>query len=323
MALTRPTPTPLPPDPSAGHEPGGVVGPPRAPAPPAGRVAATGAAAGTAAQKDAYASLVTLLNTYGLGSLAGWAWSQIIQGSSQTQVLLDMQATPQFKAAFPELQARHDKGLPPVSVSDILNYRNNAIQMMRAAGLPTGFYDQPTDFTNLIVNDVSLDELQTRVQMAQTAAYSVPDEVKQEIARTEGVDFGHLTAFFLDEKKALPTLKRDFIAGQIGGQSRLTGYGQLAVSQLQRLADLGVTDQQAQQGFGTLVQSHELFNTLPGENTTGISQDRQLAAAFGGDANAQQEIAHRAAQRAAEFAGGGTFAGDNSGVTGLGTAQGA
>ena len=170
---------------------------------------------------------------------------------------------------------------------------------------------------------MSLNELQQRIGFAQQAAYQVPDVVKQELARIDGLDMGHLTAFFLDPKQAEPAIARDFTAAQLGGQSLMTGYGQLDAAKLRNLADLGVTGQQAASGFGTLVHSRELFGSLPGENTTGIDEDQQLAAAFGGDAKAQEEISRRAAQRAGEFAGGGSFAGGTGGVSGAGSAQGA
>src|SRR5436190_18401227 len=109
---------------------------PQVPAP-----AAAPAPSGSKKQQDAYADLVNILGDYGLASLAPWAWNEIIQGASETQVLLDMRQTPEFKAAFPEIAMREKAGLPAISPGEIVSYRNSAIQLMRAAGLPKGFWD--------------------------------------------------------------------------------------------------------------------------------------------------------------------------------------
>lgn len=85
------------------------------------------------------------------------------------------------------------------------------------------------------------------------------------------------------------------------------------------MADLGISAQQAQQGFGSLVQGAQLFQSLPGMTSEGtIGRETQLAAAFGGDALAQQEIERRRRERQAAFEGGGSFAASQQGVTGLG-----
>lgn len=279
--------------------------------------------AGDAAQQDAKAFIQDQLDQYGLGSMADWAWKEIQQGRTNNEILADLRQTPEFQQAFPEIAARQKAGLPPVSPGEIVSYRNSAQQMMRAAGLPPGFWDSPTDFASLIAKNVSLNELSQRVQLAQQAANEVPQEVRDILATKYGLDQGHLAAVFLDPDRAEPVLLRDFHAAQIGAAASRTGFGQTTMGQNERLADLGVSEAQAQQGFSALAQSKELMGSLPGENTTGISADEQLAAAFGGDAGAQQEIERRRQQRIAAFAGGGQFATSNQGFTGIGAAQGA
>jgi hypothetical protein len=162
-----PAPPPPPPAPSPPYQVGpysGVVNPNTAAA--GGTTGGTASPTGTKDQKDAYADLVNILGDYGLASLAPWAWNEILQGASETQVLLDMRDTPEFKTAFPEIELRKQAGLPAISPGEIVNYRNLATQYMRAAGLPAGFWDSNSDFTNLIASDVSLNELQQRIGLA-------------------------------------------------------------------------------------------------------------------------------------------------------------
>lgn len=281
----------------------------------------TGTSQGTADQQNALAYIQTVLDQYGLGGLSQWAWQEIVSGKSESQVLLDMQQTPEFKAAFPEIQQRLDAGLPAISPADVINYRTQARQIMQAAGLPADFYDQPSDFSPFIVGDMSLQELSDRVNLAKTAAYEVPQTVRDHLANYYGLDEGHLAAAFLDPTRAEPVLARQFAAAQAGGAAATTGFGDITRSQAENLADLGVTASQAQSGFSQLAHMRQLMNPLPGENTTGISPDQQMQAEFGGNAAQQDRILAEQRRRLAPFAGGGSFAQGQSG-TSVGSATG-
>lgn len=277
---------------------------------------------GTTEQKNALADLRSTLDMYGLGSLVDWAWNQIVQGASENQILLDLQQTPEFKQRFPAIEARRRQGLPPLSPGEYVTYEARATEMMRAAGLPKGFWDSPDDFTKLLTGDVSLNELQQRVTLAKQAAFGVPQDVRDHLARDYGIDAGHIAAAFLDPSRGEPLLERQFMASQIGAAGDRAGYGTSRADN-ERLTDLGVSADQAQQGFSTLANSRELFGSLPGENTTGISHDEQLAAVFEGNSDAQRKVKRRQEQRTAAFGGGGGFVGGAGGFSGVGSAQGA
>ena len=276
-----------------------------------------------APQKNPDQSAIDMLNatlqTYGISSLSQWAWQSLVNGTPPAQILLELPQQQAFKDEFPEIEMRQKAGLPPVTAGDIVTYRNLAQQYMREAGLPPGFWDQKSDFANLIANNVSLNELQQRVDLARQAVYQMPQAARDVLARDYGITDGHLAANFLDPNQAEPLLQQHFLSAQIGGTAHTTGYDTTR-AQNEMLAQLGVTQSQAQSGFNQLANAKQLFQSLPGENTTGISQDDQLAAVFGGNADAQREISQRADQRRAVFGAGGSFAG---GGAGAGTAQGA
>lgn len=283
----------------------------------------TGSSGVLTPQQSATDLMFATLNAYGLGSLSDWAWQQLVAGNSEDYVMsVQLPQQPAFKQAFPEIDQRAQKGLPFMRPGDIINYRQAAQETMRAAGLPQGFWDQPSDFANLLDNGVSIDELRQRVDLAKQATFQVPQEVRDVLARDYGMTDGHLTAAFLDPTQAEPLAQKHFLAAQIGAQAQLAGY-QTNRDQNERLADLGVSQAQAQQGFNQLAQSKELMGSLPGENTSGISQDDQLSAVFGGNADAQRKLQHRAQTREAVFNAGGQVAGNQAGYSGAGQAQGA
>jgi hypothetical protein len=271
------------------------------------------------ARRDAYARLNAVLNDYGLGSLGAQVQRWLIEGLSEAEITQRMRETNEFKQRFPAIEERKKKGLSPISPGEYVSYERNVRQMMRAAGLPTGFYDGNDDFTRFISNDLSLSELGDRVTLAANAAFNTPPETRAALERW-GMRAGDLTAFWLDPDKAQPLLERKYAAAQLAGASSRTNYGTLNEETATGLAQIGVTEQQAQQGFGALVESRELFTSLDrGEDR--IGQREQLGAMFEGNANAQRRIEQRRRRRQGAFEGGGGFASTQQGLTGLGAAE--
>jgi len=131
---------------------------------------------------------------------------------------------------------------------------------------------------------------------------------------------GSLTAYFLDPKKALPAIQQQFTASQIAADSNRAGVGQLTAGQATHLAQLGVSDAQAQQTFGTLGQEQGLFQSqVAGEDQIGL--ETQLSAAFDNSSAAQLRIRRRQEARLADFQGQAGFGATNKGIGGLGTAD--
>lgn len=287
-----------------------------------GTGSATGGTSGLSTeQRDAYAYLKELLDQYGLGSLAGFVQSELIAGRSQAEIALDLRKTPEFAAAFPEIAAREKAGLPPISPGEIISYRNAAGQMMRAAGLPEGFYDSPNDFAQMIGGNVSLAELSDRITRAKEATYNIDPNSAKRLSQMFGLapGSGGLTAYFLDPKKALPLLERQAQAAKIGGAADNVGYAGLNNATALDLAQSGVSADEAREGFNKLQHERELFTGLPGERADTIGMGTQLASQFLGNVSSQERIERRRQARQAAFDDGGSFAGSQQGMTGLGS----
>lgn len=268
------------------------------------------------ARRDAYARLNTVLTDYGLGTLGATVQAWLIEGLSEAEIVQRMRETPEFKTRFPAIEERKRKGLAPISPGEYVAYERQARQMMRAAGIPEGFYDSNDDFKNFLTNDLSLAELGDRVTLAANAAFKMPKEARDALTRW-GMGPGDLTAFWLDPDKAQPLLERKYAAAQLAGSATRTQFGELDETQAGRLAGLGVTEQQAEQGFGALYDARELFNPLErGEEVVG--QDEQLGAAFEGNSNARRRIEQQRRRRQARFESGGGFAAGQGGIAGLG-----
>jgi hypothetical protein len=270
-------------------------------------------------RRDAYARLQTVLNDYGLGSLAATVQSWLVEGLSEDEIVQRMRETPEFKTRFPAIEERKKKGLAPISPGEYVAYERQARQMMRAAGFPEGLYDQQSDFTTYITNDMSLSEMGDRVTLAADAMFRMPAEDRDALSRW-GLSPGDMTAYWLDPTKAQPMLERKQAAAKLSGAAQRSQFGGLDEGTATGLAQVGVTASQAEQGFGRLYDSRELFGSLDaGEDA--IGQDEQIDAAFRGNAQAQRRIEQRRRRRQGVFEGGGQFATGQGGVSGLGDSQ--
>ena len=154
----------------------------------------------TTAQTDAMQQIQAQLDAYGLGSLASFAWTEIQAGRSADEVARDLRKTPEFNNRFPGIAQREKAGLPAISPAEYVSYEKTATELMRAAGLPKGFYDSTDDFTTLIASDVSPAELNQRVQQAKEATYNIPAEVSARLYSQFGLapGSGALAAYYLD-----------------------------------------------------------------------------------------------------------------------------
>lgn len=268
------------------------------------------------AGRDAYARLKQVLSDYGLGDLADFVKQQLIEGRSEAEITQAMRETDTFKKRFPAIAERQKLGLPAISPGEYVAYERTARQMMRAAGLPEGFFDSNSDFTDFLVKDLSVKELGDRVAGAAHAMYAT-DPTDQAEWRRLGFGDGDIAALWLNPDVAQPLLEKRTAAAQISGTAVRAGFGGLSADEALGFAGQGVSEQQAQQGFGQLAHDRELFGALDsGEDT--ISRQEQLAAGVGGNAQAQARIEQRARRRKAAFSGGGGFAGGQAGLSGLG-----
>jgi len=273
----------------------------------------------TEGQRDSYVRLNAVLGDYGLASLGNMVQQWLVQGLSEDEIAQRMRDTSEFKTRFPAIEARKKAGLSAISPGEYVAYERNARQLMRAAGLPQGFYDGDEDFTRLLTNDLSLSELGDRVALAANASFRMPKEDRDALTRF-GMSPGDITAYWLDPDVAQPVLERKYAAAQLAGASSRATYATLDETTATGLATLGVTAAEGEAGFTSLANQRELFSAMDsGEDN--IDQGTQLDAQFRGDSNARRRVEQRARRRSATFEGGGGFASSQGGLVGLGDAD--
>jgi len=249
-------------------------------------------------QRDAFAALQSLFTGYGLGSLAPKIFDYIKQGYGSDTISLLLQDTPEYKQRFSGNIARQQAGLPVLSPAQYLATESSYRQVLQSAGLPKGFYDTPADFSGWIAGDVSATELKSRADEASAVANGNP-QLREAMKRMYGVSEGDIAAYFLDQSRAEPILRKREQAAEIAAAGLQRGF---APSQYaEQFAAQGITAGQAQQGYGLIAQEFQPLQNLAQIYGTTWTQGESELSVFSpgtiGGANEQQPGAENAAQK--------------------------
>ena len=267
----------------------------------------------TNARNSLIQSITGLFAEYGLASLYNTIVGYVQQGYSPDAIAIMLRQTPEYKQRFPAMAALSAKG-KAITEGEYIAYERKAEGLERAYGLPRGMLGTDT-ITNLLTNEVSADELESRVTMAAGGAFQTSQEVKDTFARYYGIGSGGLTAYFLDPEKALPLLERQYVSSQIGAEASMQDVTVQAMTS-EQLYEAGVTREQAREGFSQVAR----LGALTQGKGDVVNQEQLISGTFQNNEQALASIERAARGRTARFQEGGGFATSQQGVSGLGTA---
>jgi hypothetical protein len=269
-----------------------------------------------AAPNSAQAIIESVLEEYGLSSLATWAWQQYLSsGASSVE-----QFTPQLRAELPKQQAFIERfpAYQPlldagkgISIEAYRKYETDIAKAARFYGLPESFVNDKNYVKEIMLKDVSADEFAERAQIARDNALNAPTEVRDALKNLYNVSEGDLTAYWMDPERALPIIQRQASAVQIAGAG-LRNKIAIDAAQAERLAAQDVTAKEAAGGFANVAAQRGMTG-----GDYAASQDDLIAAQFG-DAEASLRVDRARSSRTAQYQGGGGAAESQAGVTGLG-----
>jgi hypothetical protein len=268
----------------------------------AATTAATSATGFTTDQQSAFDYMTGLLAQYRLDSLAGTLKDLILAGDTYPNVLmLKLQSTDAWKQRFAGNEMLRASGHNVLSVDQYLATENSYFQVLKQYGLPSGFYDDPSDFAKFIGNGVSPAELAERASMySDLAGNEDPSLVKA--LSTLGLGRGDLAAWMMDPTRAEPLIKRRYNEALIG--SAAIGQGlSTSESRLGQLLDQGVTVDQARQGFEQVAEDLPTFDKLGDIYGENIDQSTLENAVFGLSADDTRKTKGLASRERAAFTG--------------------
>jgi len=252
-------------------------------------------------ERDAFAAVTSLFKSYGLESLAGKIYDYIKNGYSSDTISILLQDSKEYKERFAGNEARKGAGLPVLSAGEYLSTEASYRQIMESAGLPSGFYDQHSDFNAWIGGNVSPSEVQTRVDLATQATVLANPNYKKAL-NAMGIADSELTAYFLDRTKSLPYIQKAAATAAIGAQA-LAQNMQFDQQYAETLATQGITADQAAQGYAQIALEQGNMQDLAGIYGTTYSQREAEQGVFEGNAGALGKKKRLASQERGAFSG--------------------
>jgi hypothetical protein len=210
-------------------------------------------------ERDAYAALSTLFDSYGLSSLAPKILTYLQNGFGADTITILLQQTPEYKQRFAGNQERIKNGLQVLTPAEYLSTEASYKQLLRQNGMSNHF-DSQSNFAEWIGKDVSPTELQDRVNMAVQATTQAPPSVTQYFNQL-GIGTGDLAAYFLNDQTPTPALQLKLNQAQIGGAA-LQNQLQISAADSLRYAQQGVNYQQAQSAYQRIADILPTANQL-------------------------------------------------------------
>ena len=273
----------------------------------------------TPEQLSARGYLNGLLDFYGLGSLSGWAWDQILAGNPAEMVIQELRERPEYKQRFPAMEARRNAGLSPITEAEYIQLESSYRSVMLRGQLPSGFYDSKDDFTDLISKDISPELISERIQEGYLKVAFTAPEVRNAFSRYYGVaGDAALAAMFIDPDAAHQVLLDQASAAVAGGIAERVGFT-VGRDLAEEITAFDPSTFQLESGF----QQADLLRPVARETVSesvDIIDDDLIRAQFGVSSADAAAVRRRLETRRAAFSGGGGSAATNRGFLGLGTA---
>lgn len=247
-----------------------------------------------------------MLSSWGLESLGATVLQMLQDGYSTETVPILLQSTEAYKTRFAGNEERKRRGLAVLSPAEYLATEASYRQLMQAAGLPQGFYDQPSDYAGFIGRDISPTELQRRVDGAVTAANNIDPQWADTFRDYYGVSQNDLAAYFLDPDRGMDVLNKALRGTTIATAARARGIdiGRNLAEQYGGAASAEQYGAQAQR-FAEYASTGAKLGSIYGQNYTTDTAGQQV---FSNDLAAQDILNRLADMEEAEFKG-------SSGVT--------
>ena len=276
------------------------------------------------------------LQSLGLGALfsvdeqgnpGGWLWQQLQSGiDTNEELLIAIEQTDVWKDRFSvivEQRRRRNAGQPVqvMTTEEVVEYEQTAARLMRQYGLPAWFYDQHTDFNDIILNNISPVELETRIEGAFNTVRNIDPEITKQFREFYGVGEGDqaLVAYFLDPGKTQEQLDRVAMASYAGGIAKDFGLqldrDQAELFSLYDKTPAGIVQDMTEMNAQSLLTREGI-----GE-VDDLGTDVLFDAVVRGDGEARSLLERRAIRRQSNArAGGGGALATNEGLIGVSTA---
>jgi len=226
--------------------------------------------------RNAFALVKETLALYDLADLASTIEQFITEGVPAQEGLFrlktDERENPVTKRPYNEPYVkrfagnvtRRAAGLNVYSEGEYLALEDSYSQSLRAYGQADYFGktkdEKRTEAAKFIGGDVSAKEFDDVLNLVVNEVKNKDPFTKAAMKQLYGIDEAGLVKYFLDPKKNFPELQQKAQAAQIGGAALMqgtdaSGNSLLNIDNSMGLAKLGVTQAQAQEGYGKIAET--------------------------------------------------------------------
>jgi len=233
----------------------------------------------------------------------------------------------EFKVRFPGYHKRLEQGYNAIAIGDYLTYETRFKELLTQYGLDSVMGQDKkrvTDYIgDLIAGNVSVQQLDKRINQGIGAVLNAPPEVLQQYEKWYGaVGENALLATFLDPNADLFALGEQVQAATAAGYAKniLGNKGDITQSMAEEIADLDYTNQQLQGAYTALSQQTDLFRSRLGEENISIA-DEGVSYALNLDPEVTKRMEKRRARRTSAFAGSGGALTQGGSLTGYGASN--
>lgn len=206
---------------------------------------------------DAYAFLESTFKDYGLEELVPDIKRFMEEGLGSNQAAVELKKTSAYITRFKGNETRRAAGLNVVSEAAYLELENSYNETLRAYGLQ-GYFGadrkvSQARMAELIGNDIAAPEFKERIDTVAMRVNNADPNVKATLKAFYNIEDTDLVKYFLNPKENLPKLQEKVTAAEIGNealkQNLITG-----VTSAESLAKLGITKEQARQGYQNIAE---------------------------------------------------------------------
>lgn len=227
--------------------------------------------------------------------------------TSESAFYLQLLNTKSYYDRFGKINEDRVKGgYKALDEKTILGLEDQYQNVIKAYGLPAGFYDKPEDFQVFLRNDKSADEVAGDLQAYRDfvdAQKAAKPEIFNALKSYYGVDEGTLTAYFAEPEKGQKILEQVVGKNKNTAAALIAGLTSTAAEQATAYGAANLTYQQQRQKYSQVAQDISTTGRLAEIYGMNYGQQEALAAEFGSEAAALQ--AQRRVQQTAQaqFAG--------------------
>lgn len=216
------------------------------------------------------------LGIEGVGAIARQAAAEGLKPGSPL-VRQRIMESPSYMEKYGNLNnARLKAGLPALDPETIQGERQTYKTLMRRAGVPEGFYDQDSDFDQFLTNDISPDEVASRLNLAnEVVGESVSPEMAEAFKRYYGIKKGDLVAYYLDPDRAEPLLQKQAQAAILGGVAKQEDLG-VNRNLAEKMVERGIDEGQARAAAKDSAEVAPVWDTLAGLDGQGDISRKQV-----------------------------------------------